>query len=400
MTSGTVRFEEGFIRTKLRCSYRDVCALRTDFAFDAYVNLTPEAIDNQIRLRSDGIDINLDNTDTVWCLLTSVLTGPLGFILINIGSVWAAVSSTSFNKKTPGFWQGDRLPNTDVFPRIDLTSVGRPSTGVLNAFGNWYLAPDLVSTFVVSQVLQLDEPSGEVRIVEGAQVELLELGLPAPQGDDYVIPPDFTGERTEDDGTVTRVQGSYRQTYSDQAVASGTTERHGLTHFAAALDDIGGVRDITETRYSPGGGGFTTRRQEMIGGDAPDLGVTVRLSDGYEPILRRQIALNLGERRLGSVQEPVRLVFVDRCVAERRALTEADARFRQIAQHVAALQAEYDSLPPSERESLGREIRRIQREQLTPASLALAAAKAARDACERISFRDAQPPAPRLHVER
>jgi hypothetical protein len=376
-----VRFESEVIKVGLDCRYRKVCAFGTDFKFRATVDLRPEITDGELHLNSDGIDINLDNVDTVLCLLTSPLTGPAGFILLTFGSVIAAVISPSFNKKRPGFWQGQRLPDSDVFPRIDLSIVGLPSTGVMKLGGTFALVPDEASTFVVTQVLAVSEKTGEVTVVDGARVELSELGAPPPPGDDYVPPQDFTGQRTEDDGTIVQISTRYQGTFGDVMLATASSERHGLARFAVPLDDAGGLVDVTIKRTSPAGPAFTIHRQELVTGDAPDLAVTVTLGDGYQPVVRQPIAVNLAGRRLGTVQEPVRVVYVDRCLAERQAVTAAEARIAKIQEQLNELRAEYERAPPSEKEAIGRAIRRMEQQFLTPATAALQAARTAREAC-------------------
>ena len=246
---------------------------------------------------------------------------------MTLGSVLAAVSSTSFNKTTPGFWQGQRLPDSDVFPRIDLSVVGSPSTGILDFGGTFGLVPDDVSTFVTTQILAVSEKTGEVTVVEGAGVEPSELGVPAPAGDDYIRPPDFTGTRTESDGTTVQITTKYAGTFADVLLAGAANERHGLARFVALLDDIGGLVDVTEKRTTPGGATFTVQRKEFARDDAPDLAVTVTLPDGYQPIVRQPFAVNLAGHRLGTVQEPIRLVYVDRCIPQRRAVTPPRPRW-------------------------------------------------------------------------
>jgi hypothetical protein len=376
-----VRFDDEAIKVGLDCRYLDVCAFLTDFDFRATVDLRPETLNGQLRLLSDGIDLDLDNVDAVLCALTSPLTGPWGFVLLTLGSVIAAVSSTSFNKTTPGFWQGQRLPDSDVYPRIDLNVVGSPSTGILHVGGTFGLVPDEVSTFVATQVLAVSEKTGEVTVVEGATVELSELGAPAPAGDDYVPPRDFTGTRTEVDGTAVQVSGTYAGTFADVLLAGVASERHGLARFAVLLDDLGGLVDVTEKRTTPGGATFTIRRKEFARGDAPDLAVTVTLPDGYQPIVRQPIAVNLADHGLGTVQEPIRLVYVDRCIPQRRAVTAAEAKVAKIEADLQELRDEFDRAPASERDAIGKLIRRMEKEFLTPAIAERKAARAAREAC-------------------
>jgi len=94
-----------------------------------------------------------------------------------------------------------------VFPRIDLRSVGPPSTGISNALGAWYLAPDEISTFVVAQILQLHDASGEVTVVEGVTVDIVELDSPAPAGDDFVPPAAGSSELQEPEAPSSRHRG-------------------------------------------------------------------------------------------------------------------------------------------------------------------------------------------------
>jgi len=108
----------------------------------------------------------------------------------------------------------------------------------------------------------------------------------------------------------------------------------------------------------------------------------VTLADGFQPVRRRQIALNLFEHRLGTVQEPGRIVYVDRCVGERRAVNEARDKVAKIEQRLAELQAEYDRLSPSEQGPIGRMIKQIQDRELKPATATLATVKAALQTCE------------------
>jgi hypothetical protein len=119
-----VTFGSDVIKVGLDCRLVDACPFAVDFDFRATINLRPEVIGGQLRLTSDGIDLNLDNTDTIYCALTSILGGPAAVVLLTIGSIIAACITVSFNKKTPAFWQGTRLPGTEVFPAS--TSRGWP----------------------------------------------------------------------------------------------------------------------------------------------------------------------------------------------------------------------------------------------------------------------------------
>jgi hypothetical protein len=232
------------------------------------------------------------------------------------------------------------------------------------------------------QVLQLQEATGQVTVVEGVTVDLVELDSPAPAGDDFVAPPDGSSELQEPDGTTVRATWSYLGPTDDHQVATAVTERHGLALVTTVLDDVGGALDVVRTRYGPGGPGFTTRSVEGAHGDNPDLALTVTLKDGFLPVRRRPIALNLGEHRLGTVQEPVRIVYVDRCVGERHAVSDAAAAVAEIEHRLAELKAEYESLPPSEQGPVGKMIRKIQNGELAPATAKLAAAREALQACQ------------------
>jgi hypothetical protein len=376
-----VRFGSEVIEVTLDCRLVDACALSVDFDFRASINLRPEVLDGELRLTSDGINLNLDNTDTIFCALTSILTGPLGVILLTIGSVIAAVISVSFNRKRPGFWQGPRLPGTEVFPRIDLQRVAA-STGSVSAAGAWYLAPDEATTFVVVQVLSMNETTGEVSIAEDVTVDLLELGAPAPAGDDYVPVSTNTGERVEGDGTVVTITQTDAFTFGDVLLATTTTERHGLARFAVQPDLVGGMMDVTTKRTTPAGQAFTIHSREPTPGDAPDLAVTITLSDGFQPIIRQPIAVNLADHHLGSIQEPVRVVYLDRCLAERHASEAAKAAVDKIQADLKELRDELDRAPASEKDAIRRGIDRLEKQFLDPALHTLAAARAARDSCE------------------
>jgi hypothetical protein len=170
--------------------------------------------------------------------------------------------------------------------------VGAPSTGIMSAGGNWQLVPDDITSFVVIEVLAVSETSGEVVVVEGATVDLVELGAPAPAGDDYVPVRTTTSERVEDDGSVVQVTIADKLTFADIHLATVTTERHGLARFAILPDDAGGLMSVT-TKQISAGPAFTVRHDALARGDAPDLALTVTLGDGYRPFERRPIAVNL-----------------------------------------------------------------------------------------------------------
>jgi hypothetical protein len=374
-----VRFDAGAIKVGIDARLLDACAFATDYNFRATVDLRPETLNGQLRLTSNGIDINLDNTDAVLCALTSPQNGPWGPIAMTLGAGIAAVLSFSFNQHADAFWQGQRLPDSDVFPRIDLRAVGFLSVGGVDLFGTFSLAPDEISTFVTTQVLAVSETTGEVTVVESARVELSELGLPAPAGDDYVPPRDSTGEREEADGTRVKITRRGR-TFPDVVLAADTSERHGLARFAVLLDDVGGLVNVTEQRITPGGATFTIRSQEVVRGDAPDLAANVAGPDGTLWITRKPIKVNLAERRLGTVQEPIRLVYVERCVAERRAVIVAEATVASIQADLEALHRKLAQAHLSEKQAVLESIR-LTEQALTRAIAAVEAARAAREAC-------------------
>jgi hypothetical protein len=376
-----VTFGSDVIKVGLDCRLVDACPFAVDFDFRATVNLRPEVIGGQLRLTSDGIDLNLDNTDTIYCALTSILGGPAAVVLLTIGSIIAACITVSFNKKTPAFWQGTRLPGTEVFPRIDLTRVAA-TTGSMSAGGDWYLAPDEATTFVCLQVLAMDETTGVVSIAEGVTVDLLELGAPAPAGDDYVPVEPNTGEYIEADGSVSVITTKDKLTFGDMLLATTTTERHGLARFAVVPDLAGGLMDVTTKRTSPGGQTFTTHSEAPALGDAPDLAVTITLADGFQPIVRQPIAVNLAEHHLGNVQEPVRVVYNDRCRAERQAVTAAQAAVDKIQADLQELRDELDRAPQSEKDAIRRGITRLEDLMLQPALVAREAALSARADCQ------------------
>ena len=389
---GSVTIDASAIHVTLDCRAIDACPFLVDLNFRATVHLVPEVVGRKLRLRSDGIDVNLDNTDAVYCLLAGALAqGGLLFTGIALGI--AAFDPTPFNKAVPGSWQGERLPGTELYPYVELAQVATRA-GHLDASGALHLVPDDVSSFVYVQVVRLAGPSGKVVPVSGARVELLELGSPQPVGDDFVVPEDWSVTKTVRWRETTRSMDYRAQ--PDIVLTSASTERHGLAQLATGpLSRTAYLSTFVETVVDTRDSEVISQRREhdSHGGDAPDLALRITLPDGSKPIERQLISLNFQGRVMGTMQDPVRVVLPptfawpgpdpdpNRCEAEAAKVRSAEAALEALDFEVKQLQAELSHASPEEKRVILAEIRRIRTQRIPDAQEALAEAKLALDRC-------------------
>ena len=390
---GRVTIDASAIDVTLDCRAIDACPFFVDLNFRATVHLVPEVVGRKLWLRSDGIDVNLDNTDAVYCLLAGALAPPGGLLFTGITLGIAAFYTTPFNKTVPGSWQGKRLPGTELYPYVELRA-GGDRAGHLDASGALHLVPDDVNAFVYVQVVRLEGPSGKVVPVSGARVELLELGSPQPVGDDFVVPEDWSVTKTVRWRETTRSMDYRAQ--PDIVLTGASTERHGLAQLATGpLSRTGYLSTFVETVVDTRDSEVISQRWEhdSHGGDAPDLALRITLPDGSKPIERQLISLNFQGRVMGTMQDPVRVVFPptfawpapdpepNRCEAEAAKVRSAETALEALDFEVEQLQAELGHASPAEKRAILAEIRRIRAQRIPDAQEALSAAELALDRC-------------------
>lgn len=392
---GRVTVDEAAIHVELDCRAINACPAWVDLDFRMTVHLDPVPSGPRLRLLSNGIDLNLDNTDAAYCLLTGGLS-KIGALLMAGGLALMAFCTPKFNKSAPGSWMGARLPRSELFPYLELRQA-ETKPGFVDGQAVFILVPDDQSTFVYVQVVRLDGPEGTVSAVEGVKVELLELGTPPPEGDDLVVPEDWT--RTDIGGKIMTTHSAEHSAIPDIALASATTERHGLAQLVTGrLSRAGYLRTYTRVEEDLVTGDEEVHSQTTVeGGDLPDLALRVTLSDGTVAIPRQLIALNFTDRRIGSIQEPLRVVLPPTftwpgnepeprpCQAETAAVEQARSAVDSLQEQLKALEKALRTAPREEKEQIQAEIRQIQRFHLPAARTALERAERVLEQCRQRS---------------
>jgi hypothetical protein len=306
-----VTINSGTINVELDCRVLEVCLFDSDLGFVASVHLRPSVIGEKLYLKSDGIDLDLENVDVIVCIAENALLGRLASIVTIVSMTVAGLITIDFNKDKDAFLQGKLLKGTEVHPRLDLHQVAT-TPGLVHGSGSFSLVHDDALVFVYLQVVQLDPSTGIVTELEGVRVDLLELDQPAPPGDDFQPPPNVSDTFIR---KHTRVRHTERYTpLPDSVLGSAITERHGLARFAIQPNDTAGVVETTDvdSDVETGEVEFESLSYEAVGPDMPDLAVTITLRDGTQPVVRQLIALNLNRAttHLGTLQDPLRVVIV------------------------------------------------------------------------------------------
>lgn len=149
----------------------------------------------------------------------------------------------------------------------------------------------------------------------GATVQLLELDNPAPDGDDVSIdvPPDTI--KNVPNRTIFDTY-KYKPNF-DEFLNTQTTELTGLVIFVVKPNKQGGqVEHNTTTLFEKSGKQVTVIETTPVPEILPDFGVTVTSVGGKVFATRKLIALNVKGNQVGSLENPVELIFVEPLVTK------------------------------------------------------------------------------------
>jgi hypothetical protein len=316
---GRVRMTPGKVSLVLDGTWVDACSFGKDLKFRATADVFLRVVDGEISAQDMRLDIDLDNTDALVCMLLSALFGPFG-ILVNaiVLGIVAAINPTPDDKSRPALLE-PALPGTEVRLRTEVTAI-EMLDGQVVAHGTAHVVPNETDWFVYLQINEGLQPAfafpsrlagtfapnvGGSAPLPGAKVALLELDNPAPAGDDVAIPNLEEDVRFTGKFLITTVR-SYAPR-ADQFLAEATSDAHGRVRFRVLPNGIGGQLTETKIREALTGGEVlsqvTTRR--LIRESAPDFAVSVAAADGTIMATRLLTQRNASGRHAGTLEEPL-----------------------------------------------------------------------------------------------
>ena len=275
ISSADVSFREGKIEFQIGGKIVDACTGGVDVDFTATVTLALSFDGDKIRIRR-MTDIDLDNTDIVLCIFTSLGVALFGGIAVGVlAGFWAAfptfgtlaaltllleydgddlesaLSGVEDAEETTMIDLDFPIPGTDLLPTLSGASVQIEESTLLLA-ASLATVPDTINTYFHVRFLDADS-TGVTRPMKGALVRLMDRDSPPPIGDDFVLPasqlalqhgaPGGTGPTTT---TTTRTR--FERT-SDEVVASTVTDQSGRIRIYLPHDQLGtqGGQKIVET---------------------------------------------------------------------------------------------------------------------------------------------------------
>ena len=303
VTGGRVGLENGLIRVTVDCVAQNACAFGKDLGFTTSVYGIPNIDGDTVTIKSSDVDMDLDDFDAVVCTVLSAFLGPFGIIITEVAlAIIAAYNPTGRDLEFPTADTSQPLPGSELDFKIQLTSAA-VSPGSLTADGVASLVPDVTRAFVYLRLVTGNLPEMKTPLA-GATVELLELDLPAPAGDDVVIPE--TGEtETFTEKLDIDIVKSY-QPLPDQSLGSGITDKVGYVRIVSPMRTAAGIFTTTTTTEDVLTGKVlsTNTQHRLIQETKPDFAINVTAADGTVMAQRMPIALNNPGKHLGTLDGP------------------------------------------------------------------------------------------------
>jgi hypothetical protein len=299
---GSVSFEDGLLRISLDCFLQNACAFHKDLGFTASVSGIAYVDGDTLSIKTNDVDIDLDDIDAVVCTILGALSGPFSLIITEvILAIVAAYNPTGRNLEYPATDTSRPLPGSDQDFKIALTNA-TISAGTLTADAVASLIPDITRAFahlkVVKGAAQAATP------LSGATVELLELDSPAPAGDDVKIP--ATGDTERILGKLIIDDSRSYQPLPDQWLGAGITNDVGYVRIVGSTRAAAGIftdiREIEDVLTGKIISNQTTTK--LIQEYKPDFAVNVTAADGTVLAKRLLIALNNPDKHLGTLDKP------------------------------------------------------------------------------------------------
>lgn len=310
---GRVQFRNGLMEVALDCTAKDACAFGKDLGFRATASVRATVFEGQLKLETSSLDFDLDNTDAIVCTLLGGLLGPFGLILsVTVLTVLAVINPSLPDASAPVATDTPPLPGSEQRLHVELLQA-QVGDGSLITSGVARMEADTEHTFVYLKLVSGGRVPALQSPLAEAEVKLLELDRPAPAGDDVNIPP-----TSESETIVKRTLVLKSTTYEplpDRLLGTQKTDTEGLVRFIVKPDSRAGTLTRTELREDLSSGRVISSRTSHtpVGGDRPDLGVTVTDRSGNILATRKLIQLNLAGKRLGTRENPV-VVQVGRAI--------------------------------------------------------------------------------------
>lgn len=320
------------IRVILKARLVDACSLNKDLGFTATQIYRYSVFNGQITVTEEQ-DVNLDNSDVVFCVVTGLLEALIAGLAFGvIGALVDLIARIiHFIRLSPGGGSAEPLrldgvfaselpiPGTEVLPRAE-TLQSRVEDLFLEANGVGTLVPDEVNTYLY---LAFQRRSGllpferKVTPIANALVDVMDQDAPPPAGDDAAIPPSVETEHISSKRIRTTIT-SFEAPGSDQALARATTNSAGQARFVlppARLRTTAGrvvTRVIIEETSTGKIISDTTTKRALIE-NRPDVYFRLLEADGNRLDTRHQaggFVVNLNTRRIGAPDAPLTFTFV------------------------------------------------------------------------------------------
>jgi hypothetical protein len=316
------------IRFILDAKIVDVCGFviqKKDLNFTATMTASVSVFNGEVKYETSGIDINYDNTDLAFCvlsasleLLIAVFTKNLFFgvfalfnilVLLGAGAAEIFLPEPDEGNFTGVFDPMENVPGTELLPRLEAVQVAVVEDS-LQSFGLLTLRPDDLHTFIYLSLRR--QLSFFSQPIADALVSVVDQDAPQPPNDDAVFKDEST---TTINGNVTaRVIFKFRA--RNETLAEGVTDKDGVVRLVIDRRTTAGTIIKTTLITEKGKEGTVRKIEESsLIEERPDIFFRITLpgestvrdtrQSGQTPFFQ----LNLNSRRLGEPDAPLTLIF-------------------------------------------------------------------------------------------
>jgi hypothetical protein len=347
LSFGPVEIEVDGVRAKLKTPNKiqfivdahlpNFCTGFIDLNFTATWTARVSVLNGKIHYDVSGVDINLDNSDVAFCVVSSlstvligVFTGEVHFIVIGIVDAWfllgAGIIELEVEAKSDeetGEFKGifdlqEPVPGTELVPRLEATQAGVVEGG-LEVFGLVTLRPDDLHLFLYLSVRSSLITGLFSKPVKDAIVRVMDQDAPAPSNDD-ATPPISSFTTTKQGDFITKVRVSFKKPVRNELLAKGTTDKDGRLRLVIDPRSTAGTIITTTTIVDtsvpePDPFGEKTTTEIKLSEDRPDIFFRVTLPGEDKARDTRSsggglfFQPNLSGRRLGEPDAPLTLIF-------------------------------------------------------------------------------------------
>lgn len=361
-----VSFRPGEVRVRIAGRVEDACPLGADLHFESTQIIKFDIVDGELVVELDD-ELDLLDWDNIWCVLGTVLTLGLTFVMpaimgvATLGWLWGLLvglaggslltwlafadlpaGELAWEAFTSLFEDGGEdeptvislrrpIPRTELLTEPSITGYALDDVS-LGTYGRLALVPDNVDTFVYVRFLERTGPLGLLRRpVEGMDVALRDQDVPRPQGDDAIVPEEKSEVVFANQKRIVTRTVRFEAPSRDDHLATARTDSRGVAAFLLTPNEVRTdagvvvtttVTEILDVREGPelldGGSpprgepaGIQVREQRRRLLEKPDVYFTARLPSGSfvdTRSLASGLVMNLGSRRIGTASEPLTFV--------------------------------------------------------------------------------------------